>query len=714
MADSDFKVKNGLLVGGKADIIYDTDSLLGSSGIIYAGSTAPVSPTTGDIWIDNSSVNPDSNILRWRKLATSGQTSISGTDDNSVSLQYTAGYEQVYINGVLMYRGTDYTASNGTSITMLSGLTLSDTIEIISPLFTFVGDYYTQSQSDSKYATIASPTVTTLLSTSSTSFDLINTTATTLNIGGAATALSIGSSTGTTTVNNRILSAAITSGSSPQGAIAYGSLSYLDQNNLATFVSSANTYNQVVIQNTSSNANASADFTISNNLGTASTYYVNLGMNSSTFTGTGSLNLANAGYLTSTTGDLVIATTTANAIRFLTNSSTTDAMIISSSGVPTITNPVIDIINASSATLTTLSIYDNVTSGTIALGKLIGSTAAIGTLNIATNAGITGGTKAINLGTGATAGTTTITIGSTTGSTTNILGTAQVGGNTILTAASTTSALTSFGTSPTLTTPTIDTINTSLTTTGTASLWGSGITTAAISIGGNATFAGILSVGPTSGTTNKTLNLMNGSTAGTLTINVGSNITTSTNNMYGNTTFKKVSGSTIEGGQIDLEPANTGNIWSIDSFSNASSTTPAFRFLNGATVAMSIDNLNTVSVLNNIAHISQTTVTATATLTIAQLLTKNILLTTATTAVSLTLPTGTLTDAGLLYHSGSVPVGTTFEWAVMNNGTGTATITILAGTGHTIVGTATVAINTAAKFITRKVAANSYTTYRII
>jgi hypothetical protein len=49
-----------------------------------------------------------------------------------------------------------------------------------------------------------SPAITTSLTTPSTSFDLINTTATTVNFAGAATTLSIGAATGTTTVNNAL------------------------------------------------------------------------------------------------------------------------------------------------------------------------------------------------------------------------------------------------------------------------------------------------------------------------------------------------------------------------------------------------------------------------------------------------------------------------------------------------------------------------------
>lgn len=141
-----------LNVTGKADIVYDSDLLTGTSGVIYAGNTAPASPAVGDIWVSSAS-SALSNILRWRKIATAGQTTLTGLDDSSTTLLYTPGYEQVYINGVLIYRGTDYTATNGTTITISSGLTASDTIEVIAPSMMTSGDYYTQSQSDSRYYT---------------------------------------------------------------------------------------------------------------------------------------------------------------------------------------------------------------------------------------------------------------------------------------------------------------------------------------------------------------------------------------------------------------------------------------------------------------------------------------------------------------------------------------------------------------------------------
>ena len=119
---------------------------------------------------------------------------------------------------------------------------------------------------------------------------------------------------------------------SATGAISYGALGYLDANAMLSLQSSANTYVQAVIQNTNAGTAASADLVVSNNLGTASTYFVNLGMNSSTYTGSGSYNLPNAGYVTSTSGDLVLGTTTNNAIHFIVNGGTTDAMTITGTG----------------------------------------------------------------------------------------------------------------------------------------------------------------------------------------------------------------------------------------------------------------------------------------------------------------------------------------------------------------------------------------------
>jgi hypothetical protein len=83
--------------------------------------------------------------------ATSGQTTFSGADANSLTLAYTVGAEQVYLNGVLQVRGSDYTATNGTSIVLTSGALTSDVLNVIAYSAMTITDTYTQAQADAKF-----------------------------------------------------------------------------------------------------------------------------------------------------------------------------------------------------------------------------------------------------------------------------------------------------------------------------------------------------------------------------------------------------------------------------------------------------------------------------------------------------------------------------------------------------------------------------------
>lgn len=68
--------------------------------------------------------------LIWRFTAQGGETSLSGYDNAAQALSYTPGQEQVYLNGILLVRGDDYTATNGTSITNLVALAEDDFVQI--------------------------------------------------------------------------------------------------------------------------------------------------------------------------------------------------------------------------------------------------------------------------------------------------------------------------------------------------------------------------------------------------------------------------------------------------------------------------------------------------------------------------------------------------------------------------------------------------------
>jgi hypothetical protein len=71
-------------------------------------------------------------LTRYRFVAGGSETSVSGVDANGSVLGYTVGMEQVYLNGVMLVRGSDYTASSGTSITSLTALAANDILEVLT------------------------------------------------------------------------------------------------------------------------------------------------------------------------------------------------------------------------------------------------------------------------------------------------------------------------------------------------------------------------------------------------------------------------------------------------------------------------------------------------------------------------------------------------------------------------------------------------------
>ena len=84
--------------------------------------------------------------------ATSGQTSFSGSDADSKVLTYQDSlYLDVFQNGVLLKPGTDYTATTGTTVVLVTGASLNDVVEMVAYDVFSVANSYTQSQSDTRY-----------------------------------------------------------------------------------------------------------------------------------------------------------------------------------------------------------------------------------------------------------------------------------------------------------------------------------------------------------------------------------------------------------------------------------------------------------------------------------------------------------------------------------------------------------------------------------
>ena len=123
----------------------DGDALI--TGALYFDTTANLMKVyTGSSWINaGSAVNGTSE--RQVYTATSGQTSFSAT--------YDVGYVDVYLNGVKLVSGTDFTATSGTSIVLTTGATAGDIVDIVAYGTFELTDHYTKTDSDARYARVS-------------------------------------------------------------------------------------------------------------------------------------------------------------------------------------------------------------------------------------------------------------------------------------------------------------------------------------------------------------------------------------------------------------------------------------------------------------------------------------------------------------------------------------------------------------------------------
>jgi hypothetical protein len=100
----------------------------------FTGSYNPLS--TDEIEIRVHDTITDSVVVRdYQQYVYSGlssATSVSGADDNSRTLAYDINKVEVYANGVRLVDGSDYLATNGTSIVFQGSQTITGTVEVVS------------------------------------------------------------------------------------------------------------------------------------------------------------------------------------------------------------------------------------------------------------------------------------------------------------------------------------------------------------------------------------------------------------------------------------------------------------------------------------------------------------------------------------------------------------------------------------------------------
>ena len=224
----------------------------------------------------------------------------------------------VVVNGGALGTPSSGTATNLTGLPISTGVSGLGT-GVATALAINVGSAGAPVVNGGALGTPSSGTVTNLTGTAS------------ININGT-----VGATTQNTGAFTTVTANATTSGTASTGAFSYGTLSYTDVNHILTMQASQNSYVQMEIQNTNTGTAASADVIVSNNNTTASTYYGDFGMNSSGWTGTpgtNSFGSPNTVYLTATTGDLLLGTTTANTIRFAVNGGADSVQINGTTGI---------------------------------------------------------------------------------------------------------------------------------------------------------------------------------------------------------------------------------------------------------------------------------------------------------------------------------------------------------------------------------------------
>jgi hypothetical protein len=105
----------------------------------------------GSSWLKASAASVAS-IVTYEYTATASQTVFTGNDDNAVSLSFTGALIQVFLNGVLLSPGDDYTTSTNT-VTLASGAALNDVLVVVAFASFNVANTYTQAQADALFAT---------------------------------------------------------------------------------------------------------------------------------------------------------------------------------------------------------------------------------------------------------------------------------------------------------------------------------------------------------------------------------------------------------------------------------------------------------------------------------------------------------------------------------------------------------------------------------
>ena len=99
--------------------------------LFYNSATGGMFLWDGAEWIAASAAGGAS-LTNFAFTASAGQTTFSGTDDNSNTLVYTQDNLILILNGVILEAGTDYTATDGTAIVLTDAAVVNDELNVVA------------------------------------------------------------------------------------------------------------------------------------------------------------------------------------------------------------------------------------------------------------------------------------------------------------------------------------------------------------------------------------------------------------------------------------------------------------------------------------------------------------------------------------------------------------------------------------------------------
>lgn len=121
-----------------------------TGALYYNTTTGKMNVWDGGTWIEASAAS-QAILVVYQFTATGGQTTFTGTDNNSLTLGYTVGSALVTLNGVMLEVGSEVTASSGTSVVLASGATAGDELNVYAFSTFDLANVYTKAQSDANY-----------------------------------------------------------------------------------------------------------------------------------------------------------------------------------------------------------------------------------------------------------------------------------------------------------------------------------------------------------------------------------------------------------------------------------------------------------------------------------------------------------------------------------------------------------------------------------